>query len=329
VRPNHATRHSTKDHRARTPRGCPSEPKWDGFRALVRVDADGARIRSRHGADLTAAFADVALAAAGQLHPGTLLDGELVVWDHDAERLDFAALQRRLAAPRRAMSLARRQPASFVAFDILAEAGVALRGQRLRERRRVLEGLAPLLRPPLQVTPATVSGDVAAAWLRDHAAADVGIEGLVVKGLGQMYRPGTRTWLKLRTRDTAEAVVGAVTGSLARPERLILGLPDADGRLIVAGNTGPLSAGQRSELAGLLRRPRRAHPWPPEIPARRVAGFGRSGSLPVDLVEPALVIEIEADPAFEHGRWRHVTRYRRLRRELHPDDLAPPSGDAR
>src|SRR4051794_25307335 len=82
--------------------GCLYEPKWDGYRALVRVDADGARVRSRRGVDLTTAFGDVAAAAARQLSPGTVLDGELVVWDGDSGRLDFTALQRRVIAPSRA-----------------------------------------------------------------------------------------------------------------------------------------------------------------------------------------------------------------------------------
>ena len=121
------------------PGGCLYEPKWDGYRALIRVDGDGARIRSRRGTDLTSAFPDVAAAAAEQLHPGTLLDGELVIWNRDAKGLDFAALQRRLASAPRVTRLVAEQPASFVAFDILLDGGVALAGRPLRDRRRALE----------------------------------------------------------------------------------------------------------------------------------------------------------------------------------------------
>jgi ATP-dependent DNA ligase len=161
---------------------------------LIRVDDDGARIRSRRGVDLTPGFPDIAEAAATQLHPGTVVDGELVIWNTDTGSLDFTALQHRLASPRRAATMARRRPASFVAFDLLVDAGTPLAGRALRERRRALDRLVPLLAPPLQVTPATRSRDIAAAWLRDYAAADVGIEGLVIKGLAQPYRPEMRAW---------------------------------------------------------------------------------------------------------------------------------------
>ncbi|WP_158717955.1 hypothetical protein [Streptomyces sp. NRRL F-2664] len=47
-------------------------------------------------------------AAETQLPHGLVLDGELVVWDTEAGRLSFAALQRRAAA--RAPTLAARWP---------------------------------------------------------------------------------------------------------------------------------------------------------------------------------------------------------------------------
>ena len=56
----------------------------------------------------------------------------------------------------------------------------------------------------------------------DHCAA--GIEGVVAKRLDQAYRPGGRTWRKVRTRTTAEAVVGGVLGPVVQPDALIVGL---------------------------------------------------------------------------------------------------------
>ena len=37
--------------------------------------------------------------------------------------------------------------------------------------------------------------------------------------------------------------------------------------------------------------------------------------------EPLLVVEVDADVSFEHDRWRHATRYRRVRSDLRPMDL--------
>jgi ATP-dependent DNA ligase len=75
--------------------GCLYEPKWDGYRVVVHAGRDGVRLQSRRGADYSAAFREIVAGAAVQLPVGTVLDGELVVWDTAGERLDFAAVHQR------------------------------------------------------------------------------------------------------------------------------------------------------------------------------------------------------------------------------------------
>ena len=67
------------------------------------------------------------------------------------------------------------------------------------------------------------------------------MEGLVVNGATPRYLGGQRGWVKVRIRNTTEATVGAVTGSIDRPRRLVLGLLDATGTLRVAGVTNELN----------------------------------------------------------------------------------------
>lgn len=98
--------------------GAAYEPKWGGYRTVLFVDTDGVVVQSRRGKDITASFPEIAAAAGSQLPRGTVLDGELVVLG--AGSLDFTALQRRIVSPRRGQQLAAEQPASFVAFDLLA-----------------------------------------------------------------------------------------------------------------------------------------------------------------------------------------------------------------
>lgn len=251
--------------------GAAYEPKWDGYRALVFVEHDGAVVQSRRGKDVTAAFPEIAAAATLQMPPGTVLDGELVV--HVAGSLDFTALQRRIVAPARGRQMAAAQPAHFVAFDLLAVAGQDLRSQRFYLRRRKLESLMAASTAPLQLTPQTTDVEEARGWMEQYAATPVGLEGLVAKGLGEPYRGGRRGWLKVRVRDTVEVILGAVTGSRSRPERLVLGLHDDSGDLVVAGGTSPLSPRQRGELVPHLREPTGDHPWPDELPSD---GWGAS-----------------------------------------------------
>ncbi|MET9962809.1 hypothetical protein ABZ128_27695 [Streptomyces sp. NPDC006326] len=54
-------------------------------------------------------------------------------------------------------------------------------------------------------------------WLEDWTDVS-GVEGIVVKGPNQRYLPGMRGWYEIRRRDTTEAVIGAITGTVARPQ---------------------------------------------------------------------------------------------------------------
>lgn len=309
------------------PGGCAYEPKFDGYRALIHLDDDGqVLIQSRRGAVITRAFPDIAEAAAQQLPPASILDGELVVLGRSGV-LKFEALQRRLGAGRqlaRRLSLA--QPASFVAFDVLAHRGKDQMSRPFRSRRRVLEQVMADCRPPLQMTPQSTDTDVARRWVEQYTTAAVGLEGVVAKGLDQPYEPGRRRWLKYRVRNTHEVVLGAVTGNLAAPGRLVLGRYDPGGELVVVGGTGDLKPAQVRMLDGLLTEPSDGHPWPTALPAGRMGHFG-GGRVPVTLVEP-LVVEVAADQSFEHDKWRHIVRFVRPRPDLTVDEVpGTASGD--
>lgn len=57
------------------------------------------------------------------------------------------------------------------------------------------------------------------------------------------------------------------------------------------------------------------HPWPAELTTRQLGRFSRE-PVTITRVTPTVVVEVEAGTAFEHGRWRHLTRYRRVRPDL-------------
>ncbi|MDD7966165.1 ATP-dependent DNA ligase [Actinomycetospora lemnae] len=297
------------------------EPKLDGFRCLLSISEFGdVRLDSRRVKPLGRYFPEV-VAAARLLPAGLVLDGELVV--ARGAGVDFAALQQRLrsSSSARAAKLATEMPASLIAFDVLDHDGRDLRPAQYDERRQVLEDVLREAPRRLGLMPVTTDPDAAGAWLRDQPP---GIEGVVAKRRDQRYRPGARSWQKLRARSTAEAVIGGVFGTLERPEALVLGRYQRD-RLRVVGRTSGLPLPARGELRRLLRPPRQEHPWPPRLPSSR---FGQTPGIEIEYtqVAPELVVEVETDTAFEQGRWRHATKFLRLRADLAPGDLAIDAG---
>ncbi|MGW7440758.1 ATP-dependent DNA ligase [Streptomyces sp. NPDC054849] len=92
--------------------------KVDGHRALLFTSASPGGtvwVQTRRGALVQDRWPDLVAAAEAQLRHGLVLDGELVVWDAEAGRLSFEALQRRAAArvgpgPGRAVAGQPREP---------------------------------------------------------------------------------------------------------------------------------------------------------------------------------------------------------------------------
>jgi ATP-dependent DNA ligase len=299
--------------------GCLYEPKWDGYRLVIVRSGSATRVWSKQGRDLTDRFPDVVAAAVAQVPAGTVLDGEVVVWN--GSRLDFGLLQQRMVTARgRIGPLVAAHPASYVAFDVLATGGADLRGERLSRRRAALETLAERWAPPLQLSPVTADPDEARRWFDDFRAA--GVEGLVAKGAGTRYAPGRREWLKVKSWETTEVLAGGVIGPVEQPSQLVAGRY-RDGELVVVGRTSPLSPAQSAELAAVLTPAGNEHPWPERIGTGRFGG-GRL-SVPLTRVVAAVVVEVSADAALQAGVFRHPLRYLRVRPDLEPGDLPPVS----
>jgi ATP dependent DNA ligase domain len=300
------------------------EPKWDGWRALLFRTADGAHLQSRNGRMLSARFPELTRLAREALRPGTVLDGELVVWEPARGRTNFTLLQRRLAGGS-ALREAQEHPAHFVAFDLLERAGTPLLAEPFARRRELLESVLRAAPTQLSLCPHTRDVRQVAEWLRAWPA--LGVEGIVAKALDAPYRPGRRGWYKLRQRHTTEAIVGGVTGTVRTPLTILLGRFDPFGRLRFVGRSKRLSPEQQRLLAPALtvagRRSRGGmnHPWPCPLPAGWSGHFEPVAPLEYQQVAPAAVVEILVDTAYEHQRWRHAVDFIGLRAELDPTQV--------
>ncbi|WP_235441330.1 ATP-dependent DNA ligase [Streptomyces sp. Mg1] len=299
------------------------EQKFDGHRMLVFTPpGPGGRVllQTRRGALVQDRFPDL-VAAAEQLPHGLVLDGEALVWNSEAGTLSFEGLQRRASASSRtAAALAARLPAYFVAFDILQADGTELLTLPYRERRRRLEVLfaARELTAPWTLCPMTTDVAKAREWLESWADVS-GVEGILVKGMNQRYLPNFRGWTKIRRRDTAEAVIGAITGTLIRPQLLVLGRHDAAGRLRTIGRTVPLRPEQARQVSEHLASTEPGHPWEGALFA---AAWGSRDVLDATLVRPDLVAEISADRSIDRGGvFRHPLRFKRLRLDVAVEDV--------
>jgi ATP-dependent DNA ligase len=231
----------------------PEGPGWhhsvklDGWRVALAVTPGGVRIHSRSKRDVTRQFPELA-EAAEQLGPGTVIDGEVVVWDEHEARFDFEAVQSRGLAKR-----PRSTPgAILVAFDVLAAPYTDLRSEPLRTRWPRLRSIAEQAGPEIQSVLATEDAAQAREWMREMRRQ--GVEGIVSKRWDSPYRPGEprAAWRKVRSADTVDARLAGITGPRRRPWGAVVDLPDGR-RAVTTPRLAPLAASQLgSAVAGLL-----------------------------------------------------------------------------
>lgn len=302
------------------------EPKWDGFRAMAFVDGGDVHIESRDGRALQRYFPEVARMLGEALDRPTVVDGEIILPRDDGLNFDLL-LQRIHPAASRIAKLADETPASFVAFDVLAENGVDLRNEPLRERRRRLldisgapadpAGIASARGGEVVTTPQTHDADDALAWFQQLE--DVGLDGIVGKRLDDVYISGKRVMVKIKHERTVDCVVGGyrMAKSGEGVGSLLLGLYDGGGTLHYVGSTSAFPARRRKELLDLLG----------PLEGGESFGAGRSPGGPsrwnrgrdvswVSL-EPSLVCEVAFD-YMQGDRFRHGARWLRWRPDKKP-----------
>ncbi|WP_299736084.1 ATP-dependent DNA ligase [uncultured Roseobacter sp.] len=171
-----------------------AEWKWDGIRGQL-ILRDGAHFVWSRGEELmTDRFPELARAV-DFLPPGTVLDGELLVWQAASDRPDsFNALQKRIGRKTVPKKLLSEAPVVLHAYDLLEWQGHDLRQTPFGERRHLLETACAALPPdaPVRLSPQLdfESWDDLAE-LRS-VARDENAEGIMLKRSQSPYLVGRR-----------------------------------------------------------------------------------------------------------------------------------------
>ncbi|WP_040525013.1 ATP-dependent DNA ligase [Gordonia effusa] len=285
------------------------EGKWDGYRIILRYLNGSLRLTSRSGLDMTADFPELQSLAdeLGMLE--VVLDGEVVAIDPSG-RTNFTLL-----ASRR--NTTESYELRFYAFDVLFLNGTSLLKTPWRERRQLLEELAPLFRhsPYAQVPPLLPGpGKAAAQYSRDH-----NLEGVVAKRRDSIYQQGRRStrWLKHKNWSDIEVVIGGWRPGQGNRSNtigsLLLGLPEETGLRYVGrvgtGFTDASLAALAEELEPL--RIRRS-PF--------LDNIDRPVAASAIWVLPKIVGEVQFMDWTSTGHLRHPS-WRGIRRDKLPGDL--------
>lgn len=303
--------------------GYSYEPKWDGFRCIVRKDGDDVELISRGKKPLTRYFPELVEAIRDHLPGSAVVDGEIVVRSGEpgAQRLDWEALGQRIhPAESRITKLSVETPAELIAFDLLAVGDEDVTGSPFARRRERLEALFATISKgaPLHLTRVTRDADEATDWFTRFEGA--GLDGVVAKALASPYSPGKRTMLKIKHKRTAEAVVTGyrVHKSGQGVGSLLLGLFH-DGQLFNVGGIAAFTAARRlelvEELEPLVRRDADGQVEHAETDRSRFSSAKDVSFVPL---RPERVVEVAFDQ-LEGWRFRHTVQFLRWRPDRDPE----------
>jgi ATP-dependent DNA ligase len=309
------------------------EPKWDGFRSIVFRDGAEVEIGSRNERPMTRYFPELVAAFTAQLPERCVIDGEIVVPDKAGKQLDFEALQQRIhPAVSRVNMLAEQTPAHFVAFDLLALGDEDYTGRPFSERRAALETALAGVTPPLHLTRATSSREVATRWFSQFEGA--GLDGLIAKAPNSTYQPDKRVMFKIKHDRTADCVVAGYRVHKTSADAigsLLLGLYNNDGKLASVGVIGAFPMETRRALYAELQplvTTFDGHPWDWSQPGDTAheartprKGMNSRWNADKDLafvpLRPERVVEVRYDH-MEGMRFRHTAQFVRWRADRKP-----------
>jgi len=221
------------------------EIKFDGYRMLARCEGAKPRLFTRNGHDWSSKMPALIDELAALKLEGTWLDGEVVVLGSDGMP-DFNALQN-------AFDGRRTSDIAYFVFDVPYFEGFDLRAAPLVERRALLQAVIERQRSEHIRFSAAFEADPVHLM---RSAEQLKLEGLMAKRADAPYvSRRTDTWLKLKTRQRQEFVIGGFTDrggdSHAREiGSLLLGVFDERGQLHPVGSVG---TGWSADTASALR----------------------------------------------------------------------------
>jgi len=180
------------------------EVKWDGTRAIAFVRGGAHRFQNRRFNDITSRYPELRV----RTRKDAILDGEVVILADGIPSFERLQAREHTGDRIRIEYLAKRMPATYVAFDVLYVEKEDVTGLPLERRKELLQDLL------------VQEGNVAISEMIDargvdffRAVVDRGLEGIIAKRKGSRYHMGKRTrdWIKIKKSIHLDCIVCGIT----------------------------------------------------------------------------------------------------------------------
>ena len=288
------------------------EVKWDGYRAISYLVNGDVEIRSRNNKSFNKKFYPV-FSALQEWGINAVVDGEIVVINEKGEP-DFNALQDwRSEADGQLI---------YYVFDLLWLDGFDLMSVPLATRKEILSTIVP----SSSLIRLSENFDVTGKTFFEQAD-KLGLEGIMAKRADGVYVQETRTksWLKIKTQQHQEAVIGGFTKNENTSKQfsaLLLGVYDK-GKLHFIGpvGTGFDTKTQKEIIARLKPLETKDCPFAEEPDYNKPSRFRPNPpKAEVTWVKPEVVAEVVYRAKSKDGSLRHPS-FRGLREDKKAKDV--------
>jgi bifunctional non-homologous end joining protein LigD len=281
--------------------GWVHEIKFDGYRALTRIENGEVRMITRAGNDWTDRFRAIAEEAKKLPVQNALIDGEVVKQAEDGT-MSFHALQQAMGEGS--------EDLTYYAFDLLWLNGEDVTGKSLLARKEMLQRIIKDRRFRYSEHFTQTGSDVL------HNACGLALEGIISKRADAPYQSGrTADWLKSKCIQEQEFVIGGFAYQPKHPGQLaalLIGYYEK-GVLKFAGKVG--TGFTHKEAAQLIK-----HMLPLKQAGsafRHVPSSYRRGAV---WLKPVLVAQVQFTEWTADGMLRHPS-YQGLREDKPAADV--------
>lgn len=180
------------------------EVKWDGIRALITLEDDQLKIKTRNQNDVTLQFPELQLSSKAFRATNAVFDAEIVCLDDQGKPVFKRVINRLMSTGETAIrKLTKTNPVHCYIFDCLYLDGRALINEPLIKRKEWLKD-AVRADTPYRISEHVDDGESLFEAAKLHV-----LEGIMAKRKDSKYLPGRRSdlWIKIKLRQTSECII--------------------------------------------------------------------------------------------------------------------------
>jgi len=299
------------------------EPKFDGFHMQIHRHKETVKLFTKNLEDVTTQFPDVIARVKNHIRAKEyILDAEVVGIDPQTKRvLPFQHISQRIKRKYYIEALAKKLPVAVHVFDAMALNGETLLNIPFVERRKRLRATIKEEKNSIALVEQLETSDVNTAEKYYHACLAQGHEGIMMKNIQGIYKPGKRVGYGVKIKPVMESldlVIVAAEWGEGKRARWLSSFTVACRDKEELKEVGKVSTGLKEKSEGGVR----FLDLTKELQKYILQEKGREVIVKPKIVVEVLFEEIQVSPSYSSGYGLRFPRIVRVRNDKGLSDIA-------